>query len=552
MTPNQTVAVDRDVMVPMRDGVRLAADIYRPAEMSPMPVLLCRTPYDKSEAGNRTAMAMAFAEHGYVAAIQDTRGRHGSEGEFGFLHPEAEDGQDTVAWLRRQPWCDGRVGTWGGSYEGWAQTAIAALGTEGLAAMVPYMCGANGFTSSIRHNGALELRWPAWAFVQSGAPAEQPFSHWLARWPVQQGQTQLAATPAYERMALDLVRHDTYGDFWAHPSVNPAAHLDRFPDAPALLIGGWYDSYARGTIELYTGLARRDPRTRLIMGPWAHCQSDQPAAGDAWFGEHAVLDLTATHLTWFDRCLRHRGYGFAPVRVFVMGGGSGEHGPLGHVVHGGRWRDEAEWPLARTAFTAYYLHGDGTLSPEPPDAAHGSSMFRFDPDDPVPTRGGNVSALAERLEVVDDPGERTRDLVSAGGFDQGPAGMRSDVLTFHTPPLDHGVEVTGPIEVRLWADSTTAGVDLTAKLMDVYPDGYALNLTDSIVRAELHGAAREVTITLYPTSNLFAPGHRIRLDISGSNFPRFDLNPHGAAINRIFHNADQPSRLVLPLIPSAA
>jgi len=529
-------------MVPVRDGTRLATDVYLPPDPRPVPALLCRTPYDRADANGRQRMARGFAEAGYAAVIQSTRGRHGSEGEFAFLRPDAEDGHDTVAWLRGQPWCDGRIGTWGGSYEGWTQTAMAALGTHGIAAMVPYMSGANGFASSIRHGGTLELRWPAWAFANSGAPATPPFSHWLPRWPVRAGQTQLSQTPHYERMVLDLMRHDRYDEYWAHPSLDPLSRLDQFPDAPALIIGGWYDSYVRGSTELFAALARRDSRTRLVVGPWTHCRSDQPDAGDVRFGDAATIDLLPLHLRWFDAWLRDAGDDRAPVRLFVMGGGSGRRGPDGRILHGGHWRDETGWPPAHTRFTRLYLHHDGTLGPGPASATDAQSTFDFDPAHPVPTRGGSISALVDLVDATGD----THPIAPGGGYDQGPPGAHPDVLTFQTPPLKHPVEVTGPVAARLWTTSTAASADLAVKLVDVYPDGFALNITDSIVRRRVDHGIDAVTIELYPTSNLFAAGHRIRVDLAGSNFPRFDLNPAGFTTTTVWHDTARPSHLLLP------
>ena len=282
-----------------------------------------------------------------------------------------------------------------------------------------------------------------------------------------------------------------------------------------------------------------------------------------------------------------------------MGGGGGYRTSSGRLFHGGHWRDEAEWPLARTNYTKYYLHGDGTLSPEEPAADGGDTVYRFDPANPVPSIGGNVSSLSEIGPLPPGVGTsanapwraRTEQLMEPGGFDQTegpefygceppylPLGSRPDVLVFATEPLAEDVEVTGPIEVQLWVSSSTPDTDFTAKLIDWYPPsrwyphGYALNLTDSIARLRYRngrekgelltpGEVAELTITLYPTSNVFAAGHQIRLDISSSNFPRFDVNPNTGdpigqerrrqgADNRVHHNATQASHVVLPIIPT--
>lgn len=624
MSEPSGVQVDRDVMVPMRDGVRLATDVYRPTGPhgvvgDPLPVLLHRTPYNKVTTEEYDGWAHMFARRGYVAVLQDCRGCFGSGGELDFLVGEAPDGQDTVRWLRAQPWCDGQVGTWGTSYCGWTQTATAAAGTEGLAAMVPNQSGSNGYTSSIRHGGAMELRIIAWAFLHSARnarrdPAREPwldaalnigaptFGDWLQRWPIRPGATQLALDPAYERSALRLLTGADHSEFWQDPGLNPAAHLDAFTDAPILLMGGWYDSYTRGTFELYEGLAaRKKGPVRVVVGPWVHGGTGEPAAGDVWFGHDAALDFAGTHLRWYDRWLKGiptGADGDAPVRIFVMGGGSGERGPNGLLCHGGRWRDEQEWPLRRARPTPYYLHGDGGLRPVAPDEHDSATTYRFDPADPVPSIGGNVSSLTELAPLpsgIADPTrtfpfENTRGLLDPGGFDQReaagvfgcrppylPLAARRDVVVFQSDPLPAAVEVTGPVEVRLWVTSSALDTDFTAKLLDVYPPsqwypfGYALNLTDSIMRLRYRTSFRapelltpgdvvELTITLYPTSNLFAAGHRIRLDVSSSNFPRFDVNPNTGepigrdrrrvvADNTVFHDATRPSHVILPVVP---
>jgi putative CocE/NonD family hydrolase len=320
---------------------------------------------------------------------------------------------------------------------------------------------------------------------------------------------------------------------------------------------------------------------RLIMGPWQHGVATvaQSWAGDADFGIDAPEDYDALRLRFFDTALKGLDTGLReepPVRIFVMGGGTGRRLPSGKLDHGGRWRDEVAWPLERARPTPYYLHGDGTLSPEPPGEDASSTTYRYDPADPVPTVGGNISAA--------------EDVLPAGGFDQRgrpgligcgdalPLNARPDVLTFQTPPLERDVEVTGPIGVRVWLSSSAVDTDVTAKLIDVhppnvdYPDGYALNIGDSILRARYRedrgrptpmtpGEVYPIDVVLYPTSNVFAAGHRIRLDVSSSNFPRFDVNPNTGeplgvggrmvvADNTIHHDAAHPSHVTLPIVPT--
>ena len=628
--PLHDVVVERDVMVEMRDGVRLATDIYRPARdgaalTGALPVLLHRTPYDKVDAERVNGFNRWFAERGYIAVTQDCRGCYRSEGDVDFLLPEAEDGYDTMMWLKRQPWAVGKVGLWGTSWSGWTQTALAALGPDNLGAMIPNVSGANGYTSSIRQGGALELRFIAWAFWHSavntqaalkaephvtpalnfGAPA---FREWLSRWPIRAGQTQLKLVPAYERWALRLIAEADYSDaYWGHPSLNPSAHWRNFPDAPTLYVGGWYDSYTRATFESFLGHggAQKAP-VHVLVGPWVHgsATTEQSFAGDVEFGEAAALpSFRELHRRWFDRWIKGRAEAFeetAPIRIFVMGGGGGYKTAGGRLMHGGRWRDEHAWPLARTVFTPFYLHEGGALATDAPRAEDSATTYRFDPGNPVPSIGGNVSSLLDLLDMppgVVDPEyaprtQRFDQIMLAGGFDQVesprffgcrppylPLGSRADVLVFQTEPLAADTEITGPIEARLWVATSALDTDFTAKLIDVYPPsrwyphGYHLNLSDSIVRLRYRngdgrvdfappGQAVEVALTLYPTANLFARGHRIRLDISSSNFPRFDVNPNtgeasgrerrrAIADNTVFHDAARPSRLILPVIPTA-
>jgi putative CocE/NonD family hydrolase len=625
--PEFDVHLTENVPVPMRDGVRLATDIYRPARdgralADARPVLLHRTPYNKTETEATLGQCRWFAARGYVVVNQDCRGCFSSEGEVNFLVPEAEDGADTIAWIRSQEWTNGTIGSFGTSWSGWTQTAMAALGPEGLATMIPNMSGADAHESSVRHGGALELRFLAWAFWHSaynsqaaltappfvvpglnfGAP---PFSDWLERMPIRAGQTQLALVPPYEKWALEILTRADYDDYWRHPSLNPRAHWPRFPDMPILFVGGWYDSYTRATFQNFAGLRAGGQRpVRALVGPWTHGAKtvELSYAGDVEFGREAALpSFDELHVQWFDRWLRGVDNGLdgeAPLRIFVMGGGSGRRSGAGRLVHGGRWRDEQEWPLARTRFTDFYLHGDGSLRADPPSEAPSATTYRFDPAHPVPSIGGNVSSLRDVLPLppgIIDPSyagrsERTADVMRPGGFDQReapdfhgcrppylPLGSRPDVLVFQTEPLVEPIEVTGPIEVLLWVATSAPDTDFTAKLIDVYPPspsyplGYVLNLTDSIARLRYRngreraefatpGVAMPLTITLYPTSNLFMPGHRIRLDISSSNHPRFDVNPNTGepigrerrrvvADNTVLHERGRESRLILPLIP---
>ena len=622
------VVIEKDVRVPMRDGVELATDIFLPALegkvlSEKMPTLLLRTPYNISDSESSNGEGSWYARRGYAVVLQDCRGCFRSGGKVNFLLPEAEDGYDTLCWIAQQPWSNGEVGSWGTSWCGWTQTAMAALGPNQLVTMIPNMSGSNAHSSSVRQGGALELRFLAWSFWHSAGntqselkadPSIDPalnfgantFGDWLQRMPIRKGQTQLRLVPPYEEWAMELLTHSDYDDYWRHPSFAPSEHWDNFPDMPMLLVGGWYDSYTRATFENYVGLSsRKKGPVKVLVGPWTHGSAtvEQSYSGDVEFGPDAALaSFLDLHLSWFDAALKGLGSGIEDqpaVRIFVMGGGDGCRTRNGHLFHGGSWRDENEWPLARTQFTSYYLHADQVLQLQPREQSKADITYRFDPSNPVPSIGGSVSSLqgvGPMPPGLTDPGllnfaARSESIMNAGGYDQIetpdfygckppylPLGSRNDVIVFQTEALEHPIEVTGPISVTLWVSSSARDTDYTAKLIDLYPPsvaypfGYALNLSDSIMRLRYRnspetsqflppGEIGQLTITLYPTSNLFATGHRIRLDISSSNFPRFDVNPNTgekiglnrcqvSADNSIHLDSEHPSHIVLPIIPS--
>lgn len=609
--------IDRNVMVPMRDGIHLATDIHHPAKADgPRPVILLRTPYNKLLKEQTPGWFELFARHGYVAVAQDCRGCYASEGDVDHLWPEAEDGYDTLEWIVNQDWCDGRIATWGVSWSGWTQTAASGLKPPGLVAMVPTFSGARALETSVRHHGAFELRFLGWAFWHA-ALNERPdrpawidaalkqdartTTQWLHRLPLRRGDTQLSLTPAYENWLLQIATESEPSERWDHPSVNPLDHVPHGAQVPTLIVGSWYDSYTQAAFQLFNAYRQHDAHTRLLMGPWVHgsLTPEQTFSGAVDFGQDAALPSFAQlHLDWFDHHIRGLDRGLddtAPIRLFVMGGGDGRTEPDGKLRHGGRWRDEHEWPLARTQWTSHFLHADGTLTDTAGEASTSSTTYLFDPNNPVPTIGGCISSLLELKPLpqgATDPGSAPElvEVAPPGGFDQVegpdvygckppylPLASRADVLVFQTQPLQEQVEVTGPIRVVLWVSSSAMDTDFTAKLIDVYPPsqwhphGYALNLTDSILRLRYReggpavpyepNTVVKIELELYPTSNLFAVGHRIRLDVSSSNFPRFDVNPNTGdplwterrkhvAENTIYHDAQRPSHVVLPVVPA--
>ena len=622
--PEYDIIVMEDVMVPARDGVRLATDIYRPARngqfvQEPLPVILERTPYNKRTLDRVEYNCRYFARRGYIFAFQDCRGCFRSEGDLDFLWQEGPDGYDTVEWLAEQPWCNGKIGTTGTSYAGWTQNALAVQDPPHLTCMWVNEGASNGYTSTLRHGGTLELRFLTWLYWHAAFNTNAKLKsvpavasaldgvdtrELLRHMPIKRGQTPLALAPSYERRAFDLLTQGDYGELWKDPSINFELHWDKFADVPAVFSSSWYDSYTRANLESYMGLSERNKGPyRLLMGTWLHGDLTMvdTFAGEVDLGPEAPIDYNEARLRWFDRWLKSVDTGVdddPPVRIFVMGGGDGRKNGDGRLNHGGHWRDEREWPLARAIATRLYLQPDGSLAPEPPGQKDTSTTYRFDPDDPVPTIGGNISSLSTLRPVppyITDPSTlpqavRVESIVVAGGWDQrvredtfgtrlpssAPLSARDDILVFQTPPLEHDTEVTGPMEVKLWVASDAPDTDFTAKLIDLYPpsddypNGFALNISDSIFRMRYRdswerpemmrpGEVYLATITLYPTSNLFARGHRIRLDISSSNFPRFDVNPNTGeplgrntrtqvALNTVHHSADCPSHIVLPVV----
>jgi putative CocE/NonD family hydrolase len=595
--PAYEVIIEKGIFAPARDGVRLALDLYRPSkDGSPVngkfPTLLARTPYDKS---GGLADGGYFASRGYVVVINDTRGRFQSEGKWRMMVDDAADGYDMVEWIARQPWSDGKVGTMGGSYVGGTQHALACLNPPHLTTMIPSDALSNCGVAGMRHNGAFELRFMNWIF-SIGAPNSQAalkdptakaalsrnaqlMSQHVWNLPVKKGTTALKLAPEYEDWLIDAMSHGDNDAYWKQPGFSVVDNVKGYADVPVYHVTGWYDSWTRQVTMNYEALSpKKRSLHRLIIGPWTHGGQGNAFAGEIEFPPDAALDFNAWRLRWFNRWMKGVGNGVdqePPVLLFVMGGGSGKKTSTGKMEHGGRWRAEKEWPLARTQFAPFYLHSDGALSATKPGFADSPLVFRFDPAKPVPTIGGNISSATGLMENGGWD-QRCREGV-IGCSDNLPLAERNDILVFQTIPLDSDLEVTGPIQVKLWASSSALDTDFTAKLLDVYPpnpdypSGFELNIGDSIVRARYRdslekasllkpGEAYPFTITLYPTSNVFKKGHRIRLDISSSNFPRFDLNPNTGeplqkhrrlqvAENTIYLDSSHPSQIVLPVIP---
>lgn len=609
--PEFGVVVEKNLMVEMRDGILLATDIYRPTRSGRfvegrLPTILQRTPYNKEDPERIHGLGEWFCERGYVVVIQDFRGRFKSQGAFYKYANMGEDSYDTLEWIGEQTWSNRKIGTIGTSFMAHFQIALACMNPPHLSTMVVNQGGfSNAYLSSCRHMGAFELRQLTWTFkaaADSKEAAADPViraalrsvnpAHYLdpKRGPMKEGQTPLRLVPDYERFYFDMLTEAGYTDYWRKIGLCADEYYDVMSDIPILLLGGWYDSYTRTTSDLYTGLSKtKKGPIRLIFGPWVHGFQalESTHSGEVDFGSGAHIRGTGLAptpnylaLRWFDHFLKGMKTGLeemTPVKIFVMGGGDGRMNSEGQLNHGGRWRDEHEWPLARTRYTNYYFHGDGGLRTEPPEEDETPSTYSFDPRDPIPTIGGNISsAYGTVMPGAFDQVERPDVLGCKPPYL--PLSSRNDILVFKTPPLREDLEVTGPIRAELWVSSSALDTDFTLKLIDLhtpnedYPGGFAMNLSDTIFRARFHrswenqellepGEIYKLNMVSYPTSNLFKAGHQIRVDISSSNYPRFDVNPNSGeplgrgrmlvvAHQKVYHDANRPSHIILPIVPA--
>jgi putative CocE/NonD family hydrolase len=558
--PAQTkIVMERNVPATMRDGCVLYSDVYRPADDLRHPVLLQRIPYGKGFLPFATyCLDVIVAAHaGYVVIVQDVRGRFESEGGLFYLYrDEFADGYDTVEWAASLPHSDGNVGMFGASYMGMTQWQAAVMRPPHLKAIFPCTAasGAYFYTGGAVEWGLLSN----WTLTSIGPaallralPNQPEVMADLVKLAGDLGNIESVfetlplaeVTPKFAPWMREILEHDEYDEFHRRLSVRGDQH--REVEVPAFVFAGWYDCLIESDLQHFssarsmgaTEVARKG--TRLMVGPWAHAAFWQ-AVGERNFGPAASglflklqTDLTSLQLRWFDRWLRGIKNGIdeqPPVELFVMGQN--------------RWRSENEWPLARTKYTPWYLHPNRGLGPAPAAGAH-EDAFAYDPRNPVPTRGGNHLLPAH---------------YPRGPVDQREVEARADVMTYTSLVLERDLEVTGPVAVKLWAASSAPSTDFTAKLVDVFPDGRAFNVCDGIVRVK-QGARepREHSIELWATSNAFLRGHRVRVEISSSNFPRFDRNLNTGLSGRdsgetavanqtVFCGGDRASCVVLPVI----
>jgi uncharacterized protein len=569
------VRLEENVRVPMRDGIKLATDVYFPVDAGgKLPVVLIRTPYNKAPYRKPKSAAYQFAGQGYIVAVQDTRGRYASEGDFTAMGGDVTDGYDTTDWLSKQSWSTGKIGTYGCSYVGDVQILQAQLRHPNLTAMIPQAAGSSigaagnrYYYFGARKAGNMDFASGLGWFSNSGnkvrsKPAPNiPDSKLRQIWPT------LPLVGMVERAGGapsdwdDMVSRELTDPWW--DQFGYLKGNERF-NVPALHIDSWYD-FGIAEVLLEFNLLRTNAESALardnqfaVISPTNHCQSETGTSEHTVVGGRdlgdARFEYYSLYLKWFDHWLKGIDNGVTRMPKLML-----------YVMGRNAWRGEQEWPPARTKYTRYYLHSDGhansrsgmgmlsTTAPEQEPA----DGYTYDPADPVPSRGGPICC--------------TGDPHADGSYDQSQIETRRDVLVYSTPPLKEGVEVTGPLKVVLYVSSSAKDTDFTAKLVDVYPDGAAYNVQEGILRARHRegftkkvwmkpGEVYEVPVDLEATSNYFGPGHRIRVEVSSSNFPRFDrnLNTGGnnydetkwlTAENQIHHSTGRASYILLPVIP---
>jgi hypothetical protein len=568
------VEVETGVAMKMRDGVELQADVYTPKESGEYPVLLLRLPYDKTCAEFQALMHPEwYARQGYIVVSQDVRGRGASGGEFEPFHHEANDGVDTIKACVKLKKSSGKVGTYGFSYPGYTQLLSATERPKGFTTMVPALTSDGLYDDWTYKNGVLQQAfvqgWAAYLSInevfRKGKPADvRPAIQRLTGICDSYDHLPITNHPdlpkKFNSFYYEWLKHPTYDAYWKKWQTS-----DRYGeiDVPALHIGGWYDIFVEGNIRNFQGL-REAAKTeearagqKLVIGPWYHMPWTQ-AMGEMDFGREARNHTDDLMMRWFDHWLRGEDNGIMQepkVSVFVMGAN--------------KWRQSDEWPFKNTNFTKFYMHsggranslnGDGGLNRKLPESEP-HDIYVSDPNYPVPSLGGRSCCIAA--------------LAPMGPMDQRPVETRNDVLVFSTARLAQDVAVIGPVDVTLYAASTANDTDFTVKLVDVYPDGRAINIVDSIQRAS-HRESSEKPSAIKPgeiyeynfrvgsTAIRFAKGHRIRIEVASSNFPTYErhLNqfrkkPDGGyfdgrvATQRIFHDSEHPSHIILPIVPAA-
>jgi putative CocE/NonD family hydrolase len=561
------VLVERDVVIPARDGTQLGCDVYRPAEGGPFPVLLNRTHYGKG--GAVWLSPIRAAGQGYAVVVNDMRGQFSSGGEFDPFVTDVEDSYDVVEWCARQPWSTGKVGMFGSSSGGFVQLLAALSGAPHLTAIAPMQSWASfGRGNVYEPGGGFSLFMQEWALLQAQIDPEHRLAAAGAGYEAARQRASRAASeigrwhrhrPLREFPPLPRELAPYYHRWLERPELDEAwRRLDVSGQyariqVPALHLVGWFDRFSIGTLDNFTGIRAgggsplaRDNQ-KIVIGPWPHGVPVRTESGDQWFGPAAFVDVPGLVLRWYDHWLKGEENGIMAeprVRLYTLGEGA--------------WHELESWPPPRSRTTPYYLHsggrantrhGDGRLDATPP-GSEPADAYVYDPADPTPSVPGRISR-------------------PVGSVDQRPIEERSDVLVYSTPPLAADLEVTGDVEARLWARTSAPDTDWAVKLCDVHPDGSVLRLSDGMIRARYRrchsratplrpGELAEYAIRLRPVSNLFRRGHRIRVEVASASFPQFDPNPNTGglvadeacgvpATQLVLHDAEHPSHVLLPV-----
>ncbi|WP_174727574.1 CocE/NonD family hydrolase [Mesobacillus harenae] len=587
---NDKILVKKNIEILMRDQTVLRADLYIPDRSSEaFPCLIQRTPYDKSQVYKKSFPPMMAASKGFAVLVQDTRGRFESDGEFKPYQDDAKDGFDTIEWAAQQPWCNGKVGMYGGSYVGATQLLAATEKPPHLVTIFPTISSSLRFDGWAYSGGAFKLiNLLGWTLVMIQHTAKRkgiqlpdsllnvfkgldelhhisfssdsdPEDVFKKTDEVQKIMDQVLRTLPLEDIPIptelgqyffERIQHWKDDEYWKQLDITKYYNEISIP---MIHLGGWYDMFDRHTIENFKGFSGGSAYQKLVMGPWSHGMFSKNV-GEVDFGPNAEwrVKLADLHQRWFEYWLKDMDHSIeqeAPIQIFVMGENC--------------WRNENEWPLKRTEYVKWYLHssgnantmnGNGVLSKTHP-IIEPEDSFDYNPINPVPSKGGNILPLG----------------MNPGARDQREIEEREDVLVYTSEPLEVNLEITGPLLVKLWASTDAVETDFTAKLIDVHPDGFAQNIQNGIIRTSFRESNRnprlikphevyEYEINLSATSNLFKEGHRIRIEISSSNFPHYSRNlntgsEHHLSHNikvahqKIYHDWTRPSHIILPVIP---
>jgi putative CocE/NonD family hydrolase len=561
--PRHDARLLHDRRVPTRDGIELSADVYLPLGGGAFPTIVQWTPYESTRE-RFIAWGVFYAQRGYAAIVVDVRGRYESDGVLDPWVLDGVDAQDTLTWAAGQQWCDGRIGTWGRSYGGVVQWQLAHLGHPNLECIAPHVIHDDYFWDGYFTGGAFQLAltlgaaalWDSAMALVTGASAADLLLN----------DRVLSHLPLIELDELTIGRRVSYWREWWDHQTNDAywqrfRHRPEKVTVPIFQQGGWFDPYSGSHLRSFAAIGERVPN-RVLMGPWSHEEEVESFRGDVDLGPAAVTVIREHDLAFYDRYLKQLDNGWderPPLELFVLGANE--------------WRSEREWPLEGTEFTPWYLHsggrantmsGDGRLDLEPPRSGEPSDRYAYDPADPVPTIGGNNSVLT-MTQGAQTP-------ILPGPRDQRVLERRDDVLCYTSAPLEAPLEVIGPIEMVLYAASSARDTDFIVRLSDVYPNGKAIFLAEGMLRARYRDSeagervallepdeVAEYRIRCYPAANVFRRGHRLRLDVTSSSFPRFSRNLNTGedvatgtrmqvARQTVLHSDGYPSHVVLPVV----